>query len=219
MTASNGPASSSSGARFSLRTGFGIIAAIALCLWAWHGYRQYQRVRELQDDNESLRAELRKEHGELKIDDANRDRLHAIAIPTLESMTWRWRVFVPAGRQFMINYIIEFIDDTGLPLAGSGCSLQSGEQVLTIALRKNGATGDYDWVIKCGPTTCGPSLDARRSQWIDSKPTRSSWQVSEQVNVPPGKPLEILRYRALPFGTTGAPMPADGILVWISESK
>src|SRR5688500_3942876 len=53
-----------------------------------------QRLRRTEDEL----IELRKEAGYLTIDDDA--RIHAVRLPTLEALEWRWRLYLPPGRSY-----------------------------------------------------------------------------------------------------------------------
>ncbi len=74
---------------FSLRGIFTLIVLVAVGLALWVSTR-------VADENKRLRAEntrLRNESGQLTIEPGEENKVHAIKIPTLESYTWRWRVY------------------------------------------------------------------------------------------------------------------------------
>jgi hypothetical protein len=166
---------------------------------------------------------LRNELGELEITGANRNKLQAIAIPTFEPMTWKWRIYVPPDRQFMIWDEINGVSDDNLPQRGSGCSIGPGEQVLTIALKKDESTGLWRWVEKSETVNCGPILPPQLANWIErpSNITARYAGEKEAVLAEPGQALELLRYRSFPRYDDGKSHEltgvGDGILVWIRE--
>jgi hypothetical protein len=204
-----------------------VVLAIAVIVSVWLSKQQADKNHLLQEENASLRAKLRGELGELEISDSDRDKLQAIAIPTIEPMTWKWRLYIPPGRLFWIDSEINGVSDANIPARGSGCSLQSGEQVLTVALRKDESTGNWQWIEHCGSTMCGPVLTPQQGKWIErpSNINVNSAAQKWQVVVQPHEPLELLRYRSFPFPKPNQPGPAslsgvgDGILIWIREEN
>ncbi len=211
--------------RFSLRALLAVLATVALALAIWVSFRVAQENKELRVENDQLRIKLRNEFGELEITDANRNKLQAISIPTLEPMTWKWRVYVPPGRTFMLWSEINGVSDSNLPQRGSGCSIGPGEQVVTIALRKDESKGTWNWVEKTGTTICGPILPPSLSKWIDrpSSIVERHAGATQVEMAETGMPLELLRFRSFPLPKDGGPTSlsgiGDGILVWIAEEK
>ncbi len=166
--------------------------------------------------------------GELEIKDADRDKLQAVAIRTLEPMTWKWRVYIPQGRKFNLHHEIRGVADNNLPNRGSFCGpTPTGEQIMTIALRKNQAKDDeWQWIVQCGSCLCGPILTGANAAWIN-RPSNvtANWAGQIQPSIAPaGKPLEMFRYRSFPMsavgqGPTSLSGVGDGILVWIQEDQ
>lgn len=139
------PSSEPKGRRlqFSLRSTLIVVLAIAVIVSVCLSKQQADKNHLLQEQNASLRAQLRGELGELDVNDSDRDKLQAIAIPTLDPMTWKWRLYVPPAQPFWINFTIVGVSDTNLPATGEGCGpLVPGEQIVTVALRKDESATD-----------------------------------------------------------------------------
>ena len=213
--------------QFSLRFALVVVLAFGVALSVWLSKHEADKNQLLQAENASLRAEIRAQLGELEIDDSNRDKLQAIAIPTLDPMTWKWRLYVPAGQTFWINFIIVGVSDTNIPAAGDSCGpLVPGEQIVTVALRKDeSATDRWRWIIRCGNLETGPVLEGKLAEWIP-RPSNINANFAGykgQTGAVSHQPLELLRYRSFPFpqpnkpGPTEMSGPADGILIWIRE--
>jgi hypothetical protein len=120
--------------RFSLRTALALIALIAIGLALWLSYKQNRQ-------NELLRAEnirLRNEVGEILVEPGDENKLHAVSIPTAESMLWKWRIFVPAGRTFWLYAAADELAAGGDPPKNfAKGTLFSGEQTVQLTLHKN----------------------------------------------------------------------------------
>jgi hypothetical protein len=181
--------------QFSLRTALIAMLLAAVGFSVWTSKERDKQNRRLQGENDALRERLRREIGELEIKEGDRDRLHAIAVPTVEPMTWKWRIYVPPSRSFSVNFIIHPVSDSNLPEKGSSFgSLRPGEQTMTIALRKNESkTDQWNWIIQCGDHTGGPVLEGKHAQWISraSNSTSNGVAGNGQIVVEPGKPLEV----------------------------
>jgi hypothetical protein len=214
--------------QFSLRTTLVLFIVLAVGVSLWLSKKQADENRRLQEENQSLHAQLRGVLGELEIKDADRNKLQAIAIRTLEPMTWKWRVYIPPGRKFNLHHEIRGVADNNLPDRGSFCGpIPAGEQIMTVALRKDQAKDDeWQWIVKCGSCECGPVLTGRYAAWIN-RPSNvaANWAGQHQPTIaPPDRPLEMLRYRSFPLlgvgqGSQSLTGVGDGILVWIQENK
>lgn len=79
--------------RFSLLTVLLVMALVACGITIWQLWRELSPLRD------EVRA-LRAESGLLTIYDTS--KIHAIALTTLEDNTWRWRLYLPAGRQYSL---------------------------------------------------------------------------------------------------------------------
>src|SRR4051812_23674389 len=101
--------------RFSLR---GILAAIALVAVGLSLLVSFRTA----DENKRLRAEntqLRNESAYLPIAPGDENKVHAIKVPTLDSYTWRWRIYAPQGRPISVRVVTQTTSADGKP-AGSG---------------------------------------------------------------------------------------------------
>ncbi len=91
-----------------------------------------------------LHSRLHDEFGEIAIDNANRDKLHAILAPT--DQMGKWHLFVPEGKHFRLNVYSGVIPATGnLDPADPSYSaqnlcyadLQPGDHDYTLSLTRN----------------------------------------------------------------------------------
>ncbi len=84
----------SKGLRFSIASLLSLMLILAL---AASNVVLYSRLRQVEPALEQLRSEV----GELTVYD---DRLlHAIAVPSFEDSTYRWRIHLPKGRRFVVH--------------------------------------------------------------------------------------------------------------------
>ncbi len=123
--------------QFTLRTVLLATLVVALGLSIWIAKRQA-------DEIQLLHTRLRDEFGEIAIDNANRDKLHAIIAPT--DQMGKWHLFVPEGKHFRLNVYSGVIPATGnLDPADPSYSaqnlcyadLQPGDHDYTLSLTRN----------------------------------------------------------------------------------
>ncbi|MCX7425057.1 MAG: hypothetical protein NTW96_05440, partial [Planctomycetia bacterium] len=103
------------------------VACMAVALWV--------TARELW----TLRAEnqqYRDESGYLTISDPK--RLHVIQIPTTDADTWRWRLFVPDDRRFLLHTSVGDVSLAGYT-GGSGTStaIPAGEHTVSARIARD----------------------------------------------------------------------------------
>jgi hypothetical protein len=111
-----------------------------------------QLWREVGPLREEVRR-LRNETGRLFVED--KTKLHAIEVETDNELTWKWRVWIPENRTFVVHFTGENIPD-GFPQRNRmsiGLS-EPGEQVITYRIQR----------------------DPRNDQWKGSlEPARAAW--------------------------------------------
>src|SRR5262249_4060614 len=95
-----------------------------------------------------LRAEVRRlrmETGQLTVDDPR--KIYAISVnsPPAAPNAWKWRFYLPPGRQYWLHTIVGLVSDKGYDNDNgfkSSTVLDCGEHVLEIAVAKN---DDGEW--------------------------------------------------------------------------
>jgi hypothetical protein len=155
--------------RFSLWGLFVLVAVLgvfgAALVNAW-------KLRQSQERMVAANSEIRKlqdELGYLTIDDP--ERVHVRQIKTLDRLTWKWRIYLPAGYFPNCSFALNGITDVGLPNrsfwleapAGIGSSPMSGlaapreplaspkEFTYTVSIERSvsGLSGS-DWMLMTG---------------------------------------------------------------------
>ncbi len=97
------------------------------------------KIVQLRLELDPLRRDLRmlrKSLGQLSIDDES--KLHAIAVPTLQDLTWSWRVWIPQGRQVTLHYQWGNVPRTGVPSKRNSVTLPPGEQSIWLSAMQVG---------------------------------------------------------------------------------
>ena len=203
--------------RISLRTLLLLMAIFAMGITIW----------QLRADLEPLRTEVRRlrdETGQLTIEDS--ERIHAIQMITDYPLTWKWRVYIPAGRKVRLMHQNHHISKDGLPKA----NLNSGrlligpkEFVVTVKIDKQ---SDGQW--RSGVSFDGVTTYRLFRQGVIRWLNKGEWgslikQVDRNVSVEQfGDPLVLLRKRVFYNRQGGmppanAPAETDGLLIWLAE--
>ena len=211
--------------RYPLSALFVILSFAGLGTGLWSTNRELTRVRQENDRLKHEVSKFRREMGHLEITDDK--KIHAIALPSLEDLTWRWRIYVPQSLE--LHWGFDEISNEGLHAryAKVGARLREGEQVLTCAIRKS-AHGD--WLLLCQsspdnnktgvglPDGCEPWFTEQRGVAFDVSGVRFTQVVSE-----PSEPLVLLRQREHGFNERSNDIrkepptkKRDGLLLWIA---
>ena len=168
----------------------------------------YRELTKLRAENRRLRNEV----GELSINDPA--KFYAMAVPMDEPFTWKWRVWIPAGRRFDLNYTSENIPSAGFPNPnGAFENLPPGEHVVVYRIRKDPIDGHWKERVLCNSSSMGE----REQDWVAWPRSKSADQ--EGVNrhskeFPTDKPLVLARRRVGPVGSE-IPDPSPGFMVWL----
>jgi hypothetical protein len=197
------------------------IACIAVALWS-----TARELRRLRAENQQYRDES----GYLTISDTK--KLHVIQVPATDGNVWRWRVFVPEGRNFWLHLNAGNVPSFGHATRGSESDtvLPAGEYVVSASIAKDIAGARVlrvDFGNGRGTTTMNYGSD-----WVDRK--TKGWTTStagghHTQSAEPGQPLELIRLRVMEMDKEKQPDgaaskqsvapggPTDGFLIWIDE--
>jgi len=201
------------------------ILAIALGISFWIAKRQSSEIQQ-------LHSRLREQFAEVTIDDANRNKLHALPVPTQQWLLWKWHLFVPAGRQFRLNIdtgkLSEFgsasnPEDTIDPHHPLYADIPSGEYDFTLSLIRDKehhdkwkVFGRVERIQMMGMPTAELQAVLNAADYDSVSGSRGN----ETMIAEPEQDLELLRYRVF-AKSAGAAVdtsgPGDGILVWVNE--
>lgn len=195
--------------RFTLRTVFIVGSFLSLLVWHIITMRELTRV---QREN----REVRHQAGLLTVSDPT--RVHAMAVPTVEDHTWRWRIYIPDAEKYRLcTRFVDLPQDT-VPKPHFRIDLEPGNQVITATMRLNGTKP----VLKLGSEfriSTLPLSDA--SVKFFSRDTGFEWhQAGERASelAASGDPMVLLRHRrTLQVGKahTVNMNPTDGLMIWI----
>ncbi len=180
--------------------------------------------RELQTSN-SENKRLRDELGRLTVKDAS--QLGLLAIPTTESNTWRWRIYMPADVQLRMGITDAGIIPTpGAPIAGANVGyfdapLPAGEGLVEAKLYKG---GDDVWTVSVrtsdGTMTC--ELRNGDLSWLDGSAFfRTRIGSTESRTVDASKVVPLLRHVVVKHDslTPSSPNPNPGIMIWLEPAE
>jgi hypothetical protein len=197
--------------RFSLLNVLFLLTIAGLGLVVW---RQWQEVRP-------LRAEVRRwrdENGVLTITDPS--KVYIMALPTLERMTWRWRIYVPAGRSYMLHTGQGSATHHQLySTSGSACSsrlpMENSSQpreIIVAAAIRDGEGGrtlvvDAEGAFKC-------EIGTPDGITFHTSISRTSTEFE------PNLPFEIIRYEGSTRwnGMSDPNVAKPGVAVWLTPN-
>jgi hypothetical protein len=206
---------------------------------AWKLRQATHQIAAASTEIRSLRNEL----GYLTIDD--RDRIQVRQIKTLDRLTWKWRIFLPAGYSPAFSYSLDGIKREGLPerqscwfetpfgietgpslnLTTPGKSLaQPTEFTFTVAIRDDPRTG---WMLLQEGFPDGQSMGSpitEAAAWIEDNPGLSTAITGGPDTASFGidDPIPLLRLRVHRERDDGSSYlfvddPVNGLILWVEN--
>lgn len=167
-----------------------------------------------------LRAEvsqLRKEVGVIVVEDPTRPC--AIRVRTSDDFTWKWRLWIPEGRSYLLKYSGGAIPKSGFPKANG-----------TIAMNEPGETW-IEYRIHNGPgyasvfdklTTPNASVGSSSQEWTQWT-QRASLEEGVGYETQVGEPAKIfviIRKRVSPVADSkDIKDPSSGFMIWLEPTK
>jgi hypothetical protein len=205
--------------QFSLRSMLVLVVLAAIGFSLWTSNERLKENRRLQEEIKRLKSEL----GELTIEEGQEGKVHAIGIPTIESFTWKWRVYVPEGRKPRLIASQGMLPTTGRDanIGSSSTSwLEAGEQIITVGLRRD-HKDQWTWIIKrnSGGSTFGVSKELAKLIEDGNYGSSTSSVGNSLKVVEPGTQIELLRHQ-MESNKNPVKKPSklkDGILIWIDD--
>jgi hypothetical protein len=196
--------------RFSLLTTLLLMALVACAITIWQLWREVG----------PLRAEVRRlrdEVGAISIDDPT--KLHAIQVETNDELLWKWRVWLPENRAYVVRCLGETVPKEGFPKAGGSIWLREpGEHV--IAYRIQRAPQNSQWYGQLETRTASVGKDLQ--PWIEwSRKTSTSGGVGKSTHASdPAQRLELIRHRVSQNSDSSKiEDPAAGFMIWLEPVK
>ncbi len=220
--------------RFSLWTLFVLALLISLVIsnlmTSWHLRRSQEMIAQKEAEIDMHLTEI--EHyqdklGMLRIKD--QAKTHIIAVEMLQDMVWRWRIFVPEGKEYLINTVVGEIPPNDYPPAHQFERLESGETQLTISFLHD-AQGEWkaktEMTGDSGAASMSFKLPEEKMAWYGSSGTATSnvFRPSYgQKLIEVTQPIQLIRlrkwFRQEAGTTTDRTQPANGILVWLEPAN
>jgi hypothetical protein len=201
--------------QFSLLTAILLMTIICLTIGVaqlWH------EVGPLRREVISLRNEV----GRLSIDD--RSKIHAIQMRTDEDLTWKWRLWIPDGKQVVVHMQCGDVPRTGVPAPRNTCSLGPGEQTFTFKVHQN--RSGKSWFASLESTIGGGvgtsiSPDQEWFNWGQAVSTNEGAGLSTVAYEPSQKTIVLSRTRAGKFSSSlqleKIAGPTAGFIIWMDQ--
>jgi hypothetical protein len=160
---------------------------------------------------------LRDETGRLSIEDES--KLHAIAVPSDDDLTWKWRIWIPANRVYVLRSVGGGIPTTGLPRGGGSLRIdQPGEQVIAYRITRDPRNGQWFGSLEAKTGSVGGDnhlwveWQTRMSTSAGVGTTTQSFEANERV--------ELIRKRiSQAADSRKIEDPSAGFMIWLEPAK
>jgi hypothetical protein len=182
------------------------MAIVLILLWREVGPLR-EEVRRLRDEMEML-----------VVDDPT--KIHAIQVKTRDELTWKWRVWIPEGRVYVIRSNGDAVPKEGFPKDGGSMWIhEAGEYVIGYEIDRDGQDGQWH-----GKTTLSGtgSVGKDEQSWVTwSNRTSTGGGVSTSLKTfEPGERIELIRHRASQAtDSSKIEDPAAGFIIWLEPGK
>jgi hypothetical protein len=196
--------------RFSLLTALLLMTIVGMAISL---VRLWREVGPLRADVLRLRNEV----GALMIDDETKPC--AIRVRTSDDLTWKWRVWIPQGREYLLRCAGESIPKQGFPAGNSSISLSTAGEIWIeyhIAFDPRSQT----WQDKL--TTRTGSVGSSQQVWASwSNRTSTSDGVEYETKCSePGKTIILARVRVSQAqNSQDIEDPSAGFMIWLEPLK
>ncbi len=184
--------------------------------------KQFEQVVKLTDLLRSVNAELQKyrnEAGHLTI--SKHEEVHAIGVQVTGALEWKWRVYLPANREYRLHLATGEVPKAGAPGPGEAIGAytplhRTGEFLILANVEKNHRGR---WVLAVSTPDRKLSSPFQNDAWVErSSRTVSEIKPSKPQSVTPGQPMVLLRLRVDQEGKAPE-TPCDGLMISIQEIK
>lgn len=168
-----------------------------------------------------LRAEVRKlrdEVGALSIDDPK--KVYAIQVRMTPDYVWKWRVWVPEGRSYLLKYAGENIPKAGIPKPNGFITVnKSGETWVQYNISPEAAATRWAGSLQ----TPGGSVGGASQDWVKWKRQVSSGEsvVHTTKEFEPDKVIVLARHRVSENAASSNQIedPSGGFMIWLEPSN
>jgi hypothetical protein len=199
--------------RLSLRTALLLVAIVGLSIVVIQLWREVA----------PLRAEVRKLRdltGVLTIEDPS--KAYAIQVRALDDLTWKWRVWIPAGQHVLANYHWGQVPRDSFPQSDGAIQLNEGDNWVTISARKDPSDGSWKGVLATeGGRNSSPI--GQDQWWLEESHGAEFYGVGMSTAVwqYEHKPFLLLNYRVPPKNASGTANSAGelqpGFVIWLEQ--
>jgi hypothetical protein len=176
--------------------------------------QQWRLIKPMRDELTSLRNET----GRLAIDDPT--KFHAIEVRTDGECVWKWRVWVPEGREYQINIATENIPKDAFP-SNNGMIVLSkpGESWIEYRITKD--PDGKSWMDQL--STSNGSVGSRPQPWVTwgRKMSTDGGVGHKTQSFEPGQKILLERHRVSQKATSSNQIedPSAGFMIWLEPTK
>jgi hypothetical protein len=196
--------------RFSLLNTLLLMTIIGLTIVVVQLWREVGPLRE------EVRG-LRNEVGRISVDDPT--KLHAIRVDTADELTWKWRIWVPENRVYVIRCFGQEVPKDGFPSEGGSIWLREpGEHVIQYRIERD--RRDDKWYGQL--ETVSGSVGKDLQPWVSwsSKTSTSGGVGNTTRSFDADERVELIRHRVSQSGdSTKIEDPAAGFMIWLEPAK
>jgi len=197
--------------RFSLLSAILLMAIVGLAIVTVQLYRELK----------PLRAEVRRlrdEVGVLSIDDPK--KVAAIRVRTTPDYIWKWRVWIPEGRSYLLKYAGDTIPKSGIPKANGYITMsQSGEDWVQFKITPEAGATRWAGYLE----TPHGSIGSASQDWVKWKQTVGSGDGVGHMSkdFEPDKVIVLERHRVSQTVNSSSQIedPSAGFMIWLEPAN
>ena len=200
--------------RLSLRTALLLTTIFALSILV---IRLWQEVGPLRTEVRRLRDLT----GVLSIEDPS--KIYAIQVQTVDDLTWKWRVWVPAGRRIFAKSCWGNVPRDSFPHPDGVIQLSGGDNWITLSARKDPGDGSWKGITATGGAKTSSPIGQSHA-WLDQVSHGADFYgvgMSTALWLDEGKPFLLLNYRVPSDPGSGAVNSGGkllpGFVIWLES--
>lgn len=167
-------------------------------------------------------------------------KFQSVFVPTFDELTWRWRLWLPRGKQYQVAAVCNQVPSSGYPehpelevmrwgkgfALGPRIGISPGEHLLTVALRRDTLDGrekiHFDIIADDGTShfTGSQTLERNIGQWPfsgDHSVSMGSPDLLSKQSIKGEARFLLMRFRTATGRITSGidEPPSDGLMLWI----
>jgi hypothetical protein len=197
--------------RLSIRTALLLMTILGMAIVI---IQQWKLIKPMRDELTMLREET----GRLSIED--RTKFHAIKVRTDGEYLWKWRVWIPDGREYQLNIATQDIPKDGYPSGNGMITLDKpGESWIEYRIAKD--PDGKNWMDKL--STPSGSVGSSSQPWVTwSRKMSTGGGVDHKTQVfESGKKVLLARHRVSKKATNSTQIedPSAGFMIWLEPTK